>query len=199
MTKARPRKALPVDPAQGSFFSPRKWPKEMMGTCGETGGSGAKKQRCFKGKRPRPGFTRRQGPGPEHQNAKERGWAHSTLGLQRQNLRSSERVVGRGQRTPGDSWSTHPSPWGPGPDSWSEARSCLRFPGSSTWRRGPMHVPPPSHSEPREGETHRWQGLKLPFIVHLTSRRPHRPKRSTAGWLSSWPAPPGCPPCSPRG
>ena len=124
---------------------------------------------------PEPGFTRKQGRGPEHQDSKEgKHWFGFCVGpsgklqvnknFQKLRLRGGVGSVqsegSGGQKTPGSSWGAHPSlPGGPALTTGLRpmARSGFQqqHPG-----KGLQHTTLLLYPRPREGETDRQQDRK---------------------------------------
>lgn len=113
---------------------------------------------------------------------------------------------GGGQKTPGSSCSRHPAlPEGLTLTTGLRSMDVSGFQAAPLGEGASCICPhSPTQSPGKAGQT--VAGTRNhPLLRILTSRRPgsrcdgQPPRRSTAGWLSSWPVPPGCPPCSPRG
>lgn len=148
-----------MGPGSHSRFS--FWPEdvgqELMGACGKTGDSKARKQR------EKTRSLALQGSKAQGQSTKrEKGKAGSVEAfiLERQRHLESSSDTGRPVAA-----HAHPSE-GLALTTGSRPTAVL-FPGSSTWGRGLMRAPLPFHSEAREGETDRWQRPETIFYYEF--------------------------------
>lgn len=152
-----------MGPGSHSRFSfwPEEVGQELMGACGKTGDSKARKQRSFKGKRPRAWLCKEARPrarAPKREKGKAGSVEAFILERQRHLESSSDPgrpVAARAHPSEGLALTTGSRP------------TAVLFPGSSTWGRGLMRAPPLFHSEAREGETDRWQRPKTIFYYEF--------------------------------
>lgn len=142
-------------------FQPEEIGQELMGTCGETGDSEARKQRRFKGKRPRAWLCKEQGPGPEHQSARRERLALLRPSFQSFSATTSKaRATWGGQRqhaqpSEGLAWTTGSSP-----------PAVLSFQAAAHGEEASCEHAH-SSTQAREGETDRWQRPETIFYYEF--------------------------------